>query len=113
MLHTPKNFIEFAHFAEQGNIIPVAKILPADLLSPVSAFLRLREQSPYSFLFESVEGGEQVARYSFLGVSPHIILRVKDSQVTLTSGSYSEPQEGTLFDVMRRYFSQLVPVQVP
>lgn len=113
MLHIPKSFIEFAHFAEQGNIIPVAKILPADLLSPVSAFLRLREQSPYSFLFESVEGGEQVARYSFLGVSPHIVLRVKDSQVTLTSGSYSEPQEGTLFDVMRRYFSQLVPVQVP
>ena len=47
----------------------------ADLLTPVSAFLKIAEHSDYAFLLESVEGGEQVARYSFLGKDPFLILR--------------------------------------
>ena len=47
----------------------------ADLLTPVSAFLKIAEHSDYAFLFESVEGGEQVARYSFLGKDPFLVLR--------------------------------------
>ena len=47
----------------------------ADLLTPVSAFLKIAEHSDYAFLLESVEGGEHVGRYSFLGKDPFLILR--------------------------------------
>ena len=55
--------------------MPVVKEIIADLLTPVSAFLKIAEHSDYAFLFESVEGGERVARYSFLGKDPFLVLR--------------------------------------
>ena len=57
-----------------GNIVPVYREVAADLETPVSAFLKVR-QGPYSFLLESVEGGERLARYSFIGTSPYRVLR--------------------------------------
>ena len=59
----------------QGDLVPVYKVLPADLETPVSAFLKLFNPAEAAFLLESVEGGEQVGRYSFIGVSPRDILR--------------------------------------
>ena len=59
----------------RGTFVPVVKEIIADLLTPVSAFLKIAEHSDYAFLFESVEGGEQVARYSFLGKDPFLVLR--------------------------------------
>eukprot|EP00743_Colponemidia_sp_Colp-15_P006946 GILK01007496.1.p1 GENE.GILK01007496.1~~GILK01007496.1.p1 ORF type:complete len:527 (-),score=94.96 GILK01007496.1:39-1619(-) len=56
------------------NIIPVFRELLADLETPVSAFLKLK-RGPYSFLFESVEGGENVARYSFIGTQPYKVIK--------------------------------------
>ena len=53
------------------------KEIIADLLTPVSAFLKIAEHSDYAFLFESVEGGEHVARYSFLGKDPFLVLRAR------------------------------------
>jgi anthranilate synthase component I len=55
----------------------------ADLLTPVSAFLKIAEHSDYAFLFESVEGGEQVARYSFLGKDPFLVLRQRGGRTVL------------------------------
>ena len=55
--------------------MPVCKEIVADLLTPVSAFLKIAEHSDYAFLLESVEGGEHVGRYSFLGKDPFLILR--------------------------------------
>ena len=63
-------FEEFVELARRGTFVPVVKEIIADLLTPVSAFLKIAEHSDYAFLFESVEGGEQVARYSFLGKDP-------------------------------------------
>ena len=63
-------FDEFKELARRGTFVPVVKEIMADLLTPVSAFLKIAEHSDYAFLFESVEGGEQVARYSFLGQGP-------------------------------------------
>ncbi len=57
-----------------GNVVPVSKSVVADFLTPVSAFLRLREGRRYAFLLESVEGGEKLARYSFLGCDPFLVL---------------------------------------
>ena len=56
--------------------MPVCKEIVADLLTPVSAFLKIAEHADYAFLLESVEGGEHVGRYSFLGKDPFLILRV-------------------------------------
>jgi anthranilate/para-aminobenzoate synthase component I len=72
------SFEEFARLASQGTFVPVYKEIMADLLTPVSAFLKIAEHSDYAFLLESVEGGEQVARYSFLGKDPFLILRSRD-----------------------------------
>jgi anthranilate synthase component I len=61
---------EFKKRCKQGNLIPVYTELPADIETPVSAFLKIAHKAPSAFLFESVEGGEQVGRYSFLGANP-------------------------------------------
>ncbi|MBI4851260.1 MAG: anthranilate synthase component I [Acidobacteria bacterium] len=112
MFFTPKNFEEFALMAKQGNVIPVAKRVPADLLTPVAAYLRLQDNNPYSFLLESIEGGEQVARYSFLGVKPHLIMRVHGRTVESISNGQVERLPGTLLDALRLYLGQLIPVKV-
>src|SRR4051794_3613057 len=68
---------DFQTLAQRGNLVPVYRELPADLETPVSVYLKLRgqtnprsDQPDGSFLLESVEGGEQIARYSFIGVNP-------------------------------------------
>ena len=68
-------FDEFVDLAKRGTFVPVCKEIVADLLTPVSAFLKIAEHSDYAFLLESVEGGEHVGRYSFLGKDPFLILR--------------------------------------
>ena len=73
---------EFRTLASQGNLVPIFAELAADLDTPLSAFLRLRP-GPYSFLLESVEGGEKWARYSFLGTDPHLVFTAKGSRVSV------------------------------
>ena len=64
----------------QGNVIPVYKSVIADFLTPVSAFLKLEKDRSHAFLLESVEGGERIARYSFLGGDPFLIKRYRNGQ---------------------------------
>jgi len=73
---------EFRRLAHEGNLIPVYAELPADLETPLSAFLRIG-QGPYAFLLESVEGGEKWARYSFLGSHPHAIFRAQGNRIVV------------------------------
>ncbi len=73
---------EFIKKARQGNLIPVYKELSADLETPASAFLKI-DQGEYAYLLESVEGGENVARYSFLGSSPSLIFRSKGKDIDI------------------------------
>src|SRR5262249_25604121 len=63
-----------------GNVIPVYKSVIADFLTPVSAFLKLEKDRSHAFLLESVEGGERIARYSFLGGDPFLVKRYRDGQ---------------------------------
>lgn len=76
---------EFIELAERGNIIPVYKEVVADLETPVSTFLKI-EKGDYSYLLESVEGGEKIARYSFLGCEPSIIFRSKGEGIEIIKG---------------------------
>src|SRR5438128_2597198 len=71
---------EIRKLQSQGNVIPVFKSVIADFLTPVSAFLKLERERSYAFLLESVEGGERIARYSFLGGDPFLIKRYRDGQ---------------------------------
>ena len=65
---------EVERLADRGNLVPVYRELSADLETPVSAYLKV-ERGPYSYLLESVEGGERVARYSFIGTDPQRVVK--------------------------------------
>ena len=78
------DYEQFKKYSKNYNAIPVYRILMDDLLTPVSLFLKLRDGARYPFLFESVEGGEHLARYSFLGINPYQVLTFKDGQTTLS-----------------------------
>ncbi len=80
------SFEEFKELARRGTFVPVCKEIVADLLTPVSAFLKIAEHADYAFLLESVEGGEHVGRYSFLGKDPFLILRARDGKTTIERG---------------------------
>ena len=73
---------EVRELAKRGNLIPIWMEIPADLETPASVYLKLRGESP-SFLLESVERGEQVGRYSFLGIDPIAVLTAKNGHVDL------------------------------
>jgi anthranilate synthase component I len=64
------DFKEFSRLARSATLVPVVKSVSADLLTPVSAFLAVAGKEPYAFLLESVERGEQIGRYTFLGARP-------------------------------------------
>lgn len=99
---------EFKEKSKEGNLIPVYKEILADLDTPVSAFMRINDSS-YSYLLESVEGGEKWARYSFLGSDPSIIIKGGRGLVEVISDgkkeeirSVSDPME-VLRSIMARY----------
>jgi anthranilate synthase component I len=107
------SFEEFVELAQRGTFVPVCKELVADLLTPVSAFLKVAEHSDYAFLLESVEGGEHVGRYSFLGKDPFLILRGRGGDTTLeqagTTTASAQPFVETLRSLMNGFRSPFVP----
>jgi anthranilate synthase component 1 len=106
-------FEEFVELAQRGTFVPVVKELVADLLTPVSAFLKIAEHSDYAFLLESVEGGEHVGRYSFLGKDPFLILRGRRGETIVERAGVTSTAEksfvGTLRDLMNGFRSPFVP----
>jgi anthranilate synthase component I len=90
---------EFTQLAAQGNLIPVARTFLADFETPLSAYTKIRGQGE-SFLFESVEGGEHVGRYSFVGCNPRAVIRQTGSKIEViedgkVSAKYGVPKPGT------------------
>src|SRR5271155_5693930 len=81
---------EFLELAAQGNLIPVARRLLADVETPLSAYHKIRGPGE-SFLFESVEGGEHLGRYSFVGCNPRAVMRQTGDRVeVIESGKVIE-----------------------
>src|SRR5580765_2310844 len=98
------DYNEFSRLAATATLVPVAKTVAADLRTPVSAFLSVAADEPNAFLLESVEGGEKIGRYTFLGARPYMILRARGRQITLErigdrNGKKSQ-QEGDVFKVL-------------
>ena len=81
---------EFLEKAKHGNLIPVWREVLADMETPVSAFRKIAGSRANSFLLESVEGGERLARYSFLGCDPYLVFRSKGDTATITEGDSAE-----------------------
>src|SRR6188474_1319026 len=99
-------FDEFKELARRGTFVPVVKEIMADLLTPVSAFLKIAEHSDYAFLFESVEGGEQVARYSFLGKDPFLVLRSRGGKTIVERSGVTTETNEPFVAVMRKLMAE-------
>jgi len=84
---------EFKQKANQGNLIPVYKEILGDLETPVSAFYKISQEGKYAYLLESVEKGEKLGRYSFLGANPSIIFKSRAQQGVIIRDGQEEPFE--------------------
>ena len=100
------DFQTFRRLAEQGNVAPVWKALTADLETPVSAYWKLAQDRPDSFLFESVEGGEKIGRYTFLGVDPFLKVVARGDQVEIHGNGEVERSTGSIFDLLPKLTSR-------
>jgi anthranilate synthase component 1 len=99
----------FATLSQGGQTVPIYREILADTDTPVSAYMKLRTRSDYTFLFESVEGGERAARYSFLGIRPTRIFRSRGQKVTIqdridgTTQTFDADPRQALRDMMAPY----------
>ena len=106
MLIQPQSFAEFQQQALQGNVIPVAESILADMLTPVAAYLRLCQGSADRFLLESVEGGEKVARYSFLGHNAREWIETDGQAVHVRNAEGIRQAEGDIFSILQQKLQQ-------
>ena len=109
-VHPPRK--EFLALAREHTLVPVCRTLAADLETPVSAFLRAAWQERECFLLESVEGGEQVGRYTFIGVSPYKRIVAHGRQIDITEGKRTVRIEGDVFAVLREALSGHRPARL-
>ena len=110
---THPDFKEFSRLARSATLVPVVKSVSADLLTPVSAFLSIAENEPHAFLLESVERGEQIGRYTFLGARPYMRLRARGSSIEIERGRKREQHEGNVFEFVKLLLSEHQPAAVP
>jgi anthranilate synthase component 1 len=107
------SFEEFVELSRRGTFVPVVKEIMADLLTPVSAFLKIAEHSDYAFLFESVEGGERVARYSFLGKDPFLVLKARAGKTIIDRNGVTSESDEPFIKVLRRLMAEFRSPYVP
>ena len=103
----------FQELASKGNLIPVYETYTADLLTPVGAYLRVAEGAKYSFLLESVEGGENIARYTFAGANPTEVFRARGRACSLETAEKTVQFDEDPVEQLRRLTARYHPVRVP
>lgn len=103
----------FKEKAKEGNLIPVYREILADLETPVSAFLKI-DEGEYSYLLESVEGGEKWARYCFLGSKPSVVFKSKGDKIYVTKNGVvkEERVDGNPLNYLKKLMSEYKPVKV-
>lgn len=109
----PATFEEFEREARQGNVVPIVRSVLADLHTPVGAYMRMAGDSPYSFLLESVEGGERIARFSFLGSEPEMVVRGAGLQTIVEGNGKTESFTMLATEWVRDYFRGRVLARRP
>src|SRR5580704_4770636 len=107
------DFKTFRKMARLGNLVPVYETVRADLLTPVSAYLRLSRDARYACLLESVEGGEKIARYTFVGANPAQVFRCRRGACVLESDGRMQLEYGNPMKFLRGLVRKYQPVRVP
>ncbi|MCH8050989.1 MAG: hypothetical protein IIC86_03115, partial [Chloroflexi bacterium] len=92
----------------ESNLIPVFRDVPADLETPVSAFLKVA-RGEHSFLLESVEGGERIGRYTYVGRDPFLTVKAWGTRIELDEGGEKSEREGNIFELMRELTQRYEP----
>src|SRR2546427_12461513 len=111
MIHP--DYREFSRLARQSTLVPVVKSITADLLTPVSAFLAIAAREPNAFLLESVERGEQIGRYTFLGAQPYMRLEAHGNQIALHRGKRKEQRQANALQTAKELLRQHRPAAAP
>jgi anthranilate synthase component 1 len=107
------DFKEFSRLAQEATLVPVVKSVSADLLTPVSAFLAIAQNEPHAFLLESVERGEQIGRYTFLGARPYMLVKAREGNVEIKRGRERETLEENIFQVVKHLLREHRPASIP
>lgn len=107
---------EFLKLTKKGNVIPVYREINADLDTPVSAFIK-SGKSEYAFLFESVDGGEKIARFSFIGSNPSLVFKSKGRRIQIEypqkKRSHSFLTKSSPLDEIKKIMRDFKSVEVP
>jgi anthranilate synthase component 1 len=107
------DFKTFTRLARQGNLVPVYEDFTADLLTPVGAYLRIAGKARYAFLLESVEGGETIARYTFVGANPAEVFRSRGRACVVEAAGKRREFEDDPLEALRRMMQRYHPVRLP
>ncbi len=106
--------VQFQALEAAGHtLIPVYRTVTADLDTPVSVFLRIAAHEPEAFLLESVEGGERVGRYTFIGIRPYKKLVSRGTSITATEDGKSRNFQGDIFEELKHALSEHTPAKLP
>jgi anthranilate synthase component 1 len=103
---------EFLKLSRKHSLVPVYRTVTADLETPVSAFLRIAAEEPEAFLLESVEGGEHVGRYTFIGIQPYKKMVARGTRITVREGRRQRTFEGDIFAELKLALSGHTPAQL-
>src|ERR1700761_4970126 len=104
---------DFQRLSRKHSLVPVYRTLTADLETPVSAFLRIAADEPEAFLLESVEGGEHVGRYTFIGIQPYKKMVARGTNITVREGKREHAFTGDIFEELKRALSGHTPARLP
>lgn len=107
------DYKEFFRLARDASLVPVVKSVTADLLTPVSAFLAIASNEPNAFLLESVEHGEQVGRFTFLGARPYMQVQSRGNLIEFQRGKKKEQRRGDVLQVAKELLREHRPVTIP
>ncbi len=104
---------DFLKLSRKHSLVPVYRTVTADLETPVSAFLRIAAEEPEAFLLESVEGGEHVGRYTFIGVQPYKKMVARGRRITVREGRREFEFDGDIFEELKKALSGHTPARLP
>jgi len=96
------DYTKFKSLAKEYNLIPVYELMTADMLTPVIAYLKIRQKGKFNFLLESVEGSENLSRYSFIGRNPAYVFSNKGELITIRNQKKESQINKSIFDFIRQ-----------
>jgi anthranilate synthase component 1 len=103
---------KFKELAKPGYIVPVYRKINADFITPVMAYLKIRDLGTYSFLLESVEKGEQIGRYSFIGQNPYRVLVAEGHKTIIKDHSHNHLIDKDIFIVLKEELGKYQTISI-